>query len=114
MLSREWGLQKLPLQIVESNCYDDNTGSISAAVTNSVGVLTYEWFNGATSLGAAGPTSSISSLTPGTYTVEVFDPGTGCFAYGTGIINSPDTLYLVALLWLMLLVEEVVMERLML
>ena len=86
------GAPGVALQIVESNCYDDNTGSISAAVTNSVGVLTYEWFNGATSLGAAGPTSAISSLAPGTYTVEVFDPGTGCFAYGTGIINSPDTL----------------------
>ena len=31
-------------------------------------------------------------MAPGTYTVEVFDPGTGCFAYATGVVTAPDTI----------------------
>ena len=30
-------------------------------------------------MGPSGSTSTINSLAPGTYTLEVFDPGTGCF-----------------------------------
>jgi gliding motility-associated-like protein len=86
------GSPEVTLQTVESNCYDDNTGAISATVTNNIGVVTYEWFNGVTSMGAAGAASTVSALAPGTYTVEVFDPGTGCFAYATGVVTAPDTI----------------------
>ena len=31
-------------------------------------------------------------MAPGTYTLEVFDPGTGCFGYATGVVFAPDSL----------------------
>jgi len=43
-------------------------------------------------MGVGGAASTINSLAPGTYTVEVFDPGTGCFAYATGVVLTPDSL----------------------
>ena len=86
------GSPYVSLQIDEANCYGDNTGSISATVINNIGAVTYEWFNGTTSMGAAGTASTVNSLAPGTYTVEVFDQGTGCFAYATGVVTSPEVI----------------------
>jgi gliding motility-associated-like protein len=86
------GSPEVTLQTVGANCYNDNTGSISAAVTNFIGVVTYEWFNGTASMGAPGAVNVADALAPGTYTVEVFDPGTGCFAYASGVVNAPDTI----------------------
>jgi len=90
------GAPEVSLSTVETNCYNDNTGSIFSTVTNNVGVVTYEWFNGVTSMGppAAGLASIVNSLAPGTYSVEVFDPGTGCSAYATGIVTAPDSIVL--------------------
>ena len=92
------GSPYVSLQIDEANCYGDNTGSISATVINNIGAVTYEWFNGTTSMGAAGTASTVNSLAPGTYTVEVFDQGTGCFAYATGVWSHLQRLFYLVLL----------------
>ena len=64
------------------NCNGGSDGSIITNTIGGTGAYTYLWSNGAT-------TSSITSLTSGTYTVTVTDQG-GNTVTATGTVNQPS------------------------
>ncbi len=74
-------LSLTPSQVL---CNGGNSGSVVATATGGSGALTYVWSNAAT-------TSTISSLTVGTYTVTVTD-GVPCSVNATVTITEPAVL----------------------
>lgn len=63
---------------------DGNDGALTVNVSNGSGNYSYTWSNGAN-------TQSISSLSPGTYTVTVTDNTTGCTTTcANTLANPPD------------------------
>jgi hypothetical protein len=65
-------------------CSGDDDGVIGVTVTNATLPITYAWSNG-------GTTSSISGLSPGTYTVICTD-ASGCVDSTTVGLSNPDSL----------------------
>jgi PKD repeat protein len=65
-------------------CYDNNNGAISVSVSGATQPVTYLWNNGIT-------TSSVSSLTAGTYTVTITE-GSGCVHVESYNVTAPDSL----------------------
>ena len=65
-------------------CNGANNGSINASVTGGTSPYTYAWSNGATS-------ASISSLSPGIYTLTVTD-ALGCTATSSRTLTQPAAL----------------------
>ena len=68
------------------DCAGDNTGEISAAISGGTAPYMYQWNNAAT-------TSSISSLTAGTYMVTVTDAN-NCTASCSVTLTEPTALFL--------------------
>lgn len=66
------------------SCFGGSNGTASAAGSGGNGSFTFLWSNGQ-------PTSTISNLTPGNYSVVVTD-GEGCTATGAVTISQPDNL----------------------
>ncbi|TVR82202.1 MAG: hypothetical protein EA412_01940 [Chitinophagaceae bacterium] len=62
-------------------CIGDNNGSINLSVSGGASPYLYSWS------GNAGNTQSISSLSPGTYTVTVTEDG-GCAEFKTFVVNA--------------------------
>ena len=75
------GTLSLATNAVNVSCNGAFTGSASAAVTGSVGSVTYHWSNGAT-------TSSIQNVQAATYIVTITD-GSGCSATSSKTISQP-------------------------
>ena len=81
-----------PGNIVLSAAVGDNTscstpnGSIDISITGGVGPYTYSWSNGAS-------TEDLTTLTGGTYTVDVIDAN-GCSASLTKVITDPSVITL--------------------
>jgi len=65
-------------------CDDNNNGAISVSVTSATQPVTYLWNNGIT-------TSSVSSLTAGTYTLTITE-GSGCVHVESYTVTAPDSL----------------------
>jgi len=63
------------------SCNGGTNGSVSLVVNNGNPTYTYNWSNGAT-------TENLTSLTAGTYFVEITDAN-GCSTSGTYVINEP-------------------------
>lgn len=70
------------------NCYGNSTGSAMVTVTSGTGPYQFNWSGGVPSSTAT--TSSISSLSAGTYTVNVKDVTTGCVVVGAYVVGQPD------------------------
>ena len=68
------------------SCFGEGDGNIIANATGGVGNYTYSWSSGQTD-------STISDLTPNTYTVTVLD-GNGCDASASFTIVQPDELFI--------------------
>jgi len=65
------------------NCFGDNSGSAIAFTNSGIGPFTYSWNNGAT-------TSTISSLSPGNYSLTVND-SFGCSYQTSATITQPSS-----------------------
>jgi subtilisin-like proprotein convertase family protein len=65
-------------------CVGTNSGSIDLTIGTGPSPITYLWSNGAT-------TQDISSLTPGTYSVNVTD-GAGCITSASATINAATSI----------------------
>ena len=72
-------------QINISNCFGDNSGSVSSTTTGGTSAYTYLWSPG----GAT--TTAIANITAGTYTLNVLD-AKGCTATNTVVITQPTIL----------------------
>ncbi|MBI1184551.1 choice-of-anchor A family protein [bacterium] len=70
------------------NCYDDDNGAATIAVTGGTGTYTYIWSNGNSG-------TSAQNLTAGNYTVVVEDAN-GCSTTATFTITQPDELDITA------------------
>jgi hypothetical protein len=68
------------------SCNGGTNGSVSLVVNNGNPTYTYNWSNGAT-------TENLTSLTAGTYFVEITDAN-GCSTSGTYVINEPAAIEL--------------------
>ncbi|NNM94936.1 MAG: T9SS type B sorting domain-containing protein [Bacteroidia bacterium] len=78
------------------NCYNSNTGSITAGVRGGTMPYTYQWSP------PAGSSATITGLSAGTYSVQITDSN-GCQATASAVIVSPskplhDSLYSIKLL----------------
>jgi len=73
--------------ILQIKCYGDNNGSIAVTVNSSASPVQYLWSNGSTA-------SSISSLVPGAYTLNITESATQCSISDTFQITQPDSLQL--------------------
>ncbi len=71
------------------SCYGkaDGTATVSI-VSGGSGNYTYTWSNGSITSGST--SSTISSLTTGTYTVSVRDNVSGCTVVGAFVVGTPD------------------------
>lgn len=72
------------LIVFDETCNMECDGSIFTSVNGGSGPYTFEWEHGA-------DTSYLFPLHSDTFVVSVTD-GSGCVAYGTGIVDSPDPL----------------------
>ena len=72
----------IDLIIFDESCNMECDGSIFTSVNGGSGPYTFEWEHGADS-------SYIFPLHADTFVVTVTE-GSGCVAYGTGIVNTPD------------------------
>jgi len=70
------------LTAIDTKCYSDSNGIISANVTGGATPYTYKWSTGATA-------SGIALLKPGSYNLTVTDDK-GCKGYGSTTVNQPD------------------------
>jgi gliding motility-associated-like protein len=70
-------------------CYGSANGIVTTSVTGGRSPYTYMWSTGAT-------TSSISALSPGTYTLTVMDADS-CTTQCSSIITEPDSISLTAI-----------------
>lgn len=76
--------------VTDETCVGDNNGSIDLTVSGATNPITYTWDNGAT-------TEDISSLAPGTYTVNVQD-GSGCQGVASFTVNAATNINISAVL----------------
>jgi hypothetical protein len=71
-------------QVINTDCYDSNDGSLSALPTGGNGIYSYHWSNGAT-------TATNNGIGIGMYGVTVTD-SEGCSATANGTVSSPPQL----------------------
>lgn len=80
----------LDLSSTPTSCADETDGTATVAATGGQQPYTYEWSNG-------GSTPTITSLSPGVYTVTVTEAGTaGCKVSGSVQVSAPNELMVVA------------------
>jgi gliding motility-associated-like protein len=75
-----------------TDCFGSSNGQITSTVSGAIGALSYQWLDGTATIIPGENTSSISNLSIGDYTIEVTDAATGCIAYATTTITSPNQL----------------------
>lgn len=71
--------------ILNSDCSNNNTGSISLNISGGSGNFSYRWSDGSTQ-------NSLSNLLPGLYTTTITDNGQGCVYNRAYTIASENTL----------------------
>jgi len=85
--------QNLPVDLITSvqnvRCFEDSTGSITAAAVGAVEPITYEWFNNNEE--SRGTGSTITGLPSGSYTV-VWTDAAGCSASGPAVVGQASAL----------------------
>lgn len=84
----------LTLFPTDALCNGDATGSITSAVSNAVGTISYQWMDAAPTNIGGETNADILTVGTGDYSLVATDAGTGCIVIANATIEEPDALQL--------------------